>query len=120
MQRKVIVRALDSQEVKIVQNPPVPDSKFLQQSKIHSAFFPLLAMVESKEFPQRNVTTPSTTRYFTVCKEVKVDVVQLTLFPGETFTNNHLEHVELQPEHCVETKDGSKTKVEANGWQGEW
>jgi len=66
MQRKVIVRALDSQEVKIVQNPPDPDSKFLQQSQIHSAFFPLLAMVDSKEFPQRKVTTPKTTRYFTV------------------------------------------------------
>ena len=64
-----MVRAKDSQEVKKVQSPPDPDSKFLQQSKIHSAFFPLLAMVESKELPQRKVTTPSTTRYFTVCKE---------------------------------------------------
>ena len=115
-----MVRAENSQEVKKVQNPPDPDSKLLQvQLKIHSAFFPLLAMVESKELPQRKGTTPSTTRYFTVCKEVKVDVVQLTLFPGETFTNNHLEHVELQPEHCIETEDGSKAKVEANGWQGE-
>ena len=64
-----MVSAEVSQEVKIVQNPPDPDSKFLQQSKIHSAFFPLLAMVESKELPQRKVTTPSTTRYFTVCKD---------------------------------------------------
>ena len=64
-----MVRAKDSQEVKIVHNPPDPDSKFLQQSKIHSSFFPLLAMVESKELPQRKVTTPSTTRYFIVCKE---------------------------------------------------
>ena len=70
MQGKVMVSAEVSQEVKIVQNPPDPDS-FLQQSKIHSAFFPLLAMVESKELPQRKVTTPSTTRYFTVCKEAQ-------------------------------------------------
>ena len=69
MQGKVMVRAEDSQEVNKVQNPPDPDSKFLQLSKVHSAFFPLLAMVESKELPQRKVTTPSTTKYFTVCKK---------------------------------------------------
>ena len=69
-----MVRAMDSQEVIKVQNSPDPDSKLLQrESKIHSAFFPLLAMVESKELPQRKVTTPSTTRYFTVCKGVNVD-----------------------------------------------
>ena len=69
-----MVRAENSQEVIKVQNPPDPDSKLLQrESKIHSAFFPLLAMVESKELPQRKVTTPSTTRYFTVCKEINDD-----------------------------------------------
>ena len=67
MQGKVMVRAEDSQEVNKVQNPPDPD--FLELSKVHSAFFPLLAMVESKELPQRKVTTPSTTKYFTVCKK---------------------------------------------------
>ena len=72
-------------------------------------------MVESKELPQRKVTTPSTTRYFTVCKEGQCWCF-LTI---STLKDDHLEHVELQPEHCIETEDCSKPKVESNSWQGE-
>ena len=41
-------------------------------------------------------------------------------FQVQLSKDNHLEHVELQPEHCIETKDGSKAKVESKGRQGEW
>ena len=39
----------------------------VSEASPHAAFSPLLlAMEESSELPQRKVTTPSTTRYFTV------------------------------------------------------
>ena len=116
MQGKVMVSAEVSQEVKIVQNPPDPDSKFLnsQRFTLPSSLFWRWWRARScrrgrSPHPAPPGTSPSARR-------INVDL----FLQSETLKDKHLEHVELQPEHCIETKDGSKAKVESKGRQGEW